>query len=302
MTQSGSCWLIKFTPQEYIEEYISEFFDEYFDVVAVNYTDDGLEEYVGYKDNSFDEKEFISLAHNHNITLPEYSIEFLESKNWLKENIIKFAPVNVEEFTIYGIHETNIPEDGRLNLRIYAATAFGSEHQTTKCCLKAISDYNKIKQEHSSTGICSQDSNKINMLDMGTGSGILSLAAAKMWKENCQIIAVDIDEEAVIVTKQNAVDNQLDKYISTSVSNGYQSEIVKNNAPYDLILANILARPLIEMAPSLYSSLKTGGYCILSGFVEEQEDWVIKSHTDMGLKLIKIYKLDNWRAALLEKQ
>ena len=343
MTQSGSCWLVKFTPQEYIAETISEFFDEYFDVVAVNYTDDGLEEYVGYKDNSFNEKEFIAYANNYNITLPEYKIEFLESKNWLKENVIKFAPVNVEEFTIYGIHENNIPQDGKLNLRIYAATAFGSEHQTTKSCLKAISDYNKIRckhsstgicsqdstspnkqdidfgennvsksrsteaertisvREHSSTGICSQDSTKINILDMGTGSGILSLASAKMWKDNCKIIAVDIDEEAVMVTKQNAIDNELDKYISASVSNGYQSETVTNNAPYDLILANILARPLIEMASSLYNSLKVGGYCILSGFVEEQEEWVIKSHTDLGLKLIKMYKLDNWRAALLEK-
>lgn len=316
MTQSGSCWLVKFTPQEYIDDILADFFDEYFDVVAVNYTNDGLEEYVGYKDNSFDEQEFIYSAKKHNITLPEYNIEFLESKNWLKENVIRFSPVNIEEFTIYGIHETNIPDDGRLNLKIYAATAFGSEHQTTKSCLKAISDYNKIKQEHSSTeaertisvpehsstGICSQNSIKINILDMGTGSGILSLASAKLWQDNCQIIAVDIDDEAVAVTKQNAIDNGLEKNITAEVSNGYQSELVKNNAPYDLILANILARPLIEMAPSLYNSLKTGGYCILSGFVDEQEEWVIKSHTDLGLKLIKIYKLDNWRAALLEKQ
>ena len=143
--------------------------------------------------------------------------------------------------------------------------------------------------------------NKINILDMGTGSGILSLASAKMWKEKCQITAVDIDEEAVIVTNQNAIDNKLEKYITTDISNGYQSELVKNNAPYDLILANILARPLIDMAPDLYKSLKTGGHCILSGFVEDQENWVIQTHTDLGLKLIKIYKQDNWRAALLEK-
>ena len=97
------------------------------------------------------------------------------------------------------------------------------------------------------------------------------------------------------------LENNLEKYITADVSNGYQSELVKKHAPYDLILANILARPLIDMAPDLYKSLKQGGYCILSGFIDEQEQWVIKTHTDLGLKLIKTYKLDNWRAALLEK-
>ena len=291
MTESGSCWLVKFTPQENMDNLTAEFMDEYFDVVAVNYTDDGLEEYVGYKNAHFDEKELLTAAQQWNITLPPYTTEFLESKNWLKENIIKFAPVHVAEFTIYGIHETDIPEDGRLNLRIYAATAFGSEHQTTKSCLQAISDYNKL-----------QHPQKLNILDVGTGSGILSLAAAKLWQNDCQITAVDIDEEAVLVTKQNAVDNQLEKYITAAVSDGYQSELVKNNAPYDLILANILARPLISMASDLYQNLKSGGYCILSGFVEDQENWVIGEHTKLGLSLVKLYKLDNWRAALMEKK
>ena len=290
MAQSGSCWLVKFTPQETLNEITSDFLEEYFDVLAINYTDDGMEEYVGYKNANFNEDDFLLSAKQRKISLPSYTKEFLESKNWLKENIIKFAPVNVAEFTIYGIHEKNIPNDGRLNLRIYAATAFGSEHQTTKSCLQAISDYNKLPHPQN-----------LNILDVGTGSGILSLATAKLWQDNCKIIAVDIDEEAVLVTRQNAVDNQLQKYITAEVSDGYQSALVKNNAPYDLILANILARPLISMASDLYNNLKKGGYCILSGFVEEQEDWVIGEHTKLGLTLKQLYKLDNWRAALLEK-
>ena len=289
MTSSGSCWLIKFKPQESMDELTSEFFDDYFDVVAVNYTDSGLEEYVGYK-NKFDEADFIKAAMCRNITPPEHTAEFLESRNWLKENIIKFAPVNVAEFTIYGIHEQNIPDDGRLILKIYAATAFGSEHQTTKSCLQALSDCNQMTHPE-----------QLNILDMGTGSGILSLAAAKLWQNHCHITAVDIDEEAVLVTRQNAVDNNLEKAITAEVSDGYQSKLVKDNAPYDLILANILARPLINMAPDLYKSLKFGGYCILSGFVDNQAQWVIGEHTKLGLSLKKIYKSDNWRAALLEK-
>ncbi len=305
MQETGSCWLVKFAPAESMNEITSEFFDEYFDVVAINYTDDGLEEYVGYKNNSFDEQHFIQEAQQRNIILPPYKTEFLESRNWLKENIIKFAPVNVEEFTIYGIHEQNIPNDNRLNLRIYAATAFGSEHQTTKSCLHAISDYNKKRtlsvREHSSTGLCSQDSSKINILDMGTGSGILSLACAKLWREKCKVTAVDIDEEAVNVTKNNMEENHLEQYITAAVSDGYKSELVKKNAPYDLIIANILARPLIDMAQDLYNNLKAGGFCILSGFVDEQEEWVIGEHEKYGLKVIKIYQMDNWRAVLMEK-
>lgn len=290
MTQSGSCWLIKFAPQENINDALSTFFDEYFDVVAVNYTDDGREEYVGYKDNHFNEADFLQSAKQWGVELPPYTTEFLESKNWLKENVIKFAPVNVAEFTIYGIHETDIPDDGRLNLRIYAATAFGSEHPTTKSCLQAISDYHRLRPAV-----------KPQILDVGTGSGILSLACAKLWQNNCKITAVDIDEEAVLVTRQNAVDNNLQHLITAEVSDGYQSDLVRSNAPYDLILSNILARPLIAMAPDLYNSLKSGGCCILSGFVADQEQWVIGEHEKTGLKLLKLYQDGNWRAALMEK-
>ncbi len=289
MPKTGSCWLVKFKPCETIDEELSFFMDEYFDVVAVNYTDDGLEEYVGYANNNFSAADLEQQAQSKGLTLPPYTTEFLESKNWLKENVIKFAPVEVGDFIIYGIHEKNIPASDKVTLRIYAATAFGSEHQTTKSCLKALSRLNHENAKHA------------KILDMGTGSGILALAAAKLWQNQTHIIAVDIDPEAVAVTDQNAIDNNLQAYLSTAVSDGYNSDLVQNNAPYDIIFANILARPLIAMAPQLYSALAPKGYCILSGFVDEQEDWVIGEHQKLGLKLVELYKLDNWRAALMEK-
>lgn len=290
MTRSGSCWLIKFAPCENMDEERSFFFDEYFDVVTVNYTDDGLEQYVGYKGPGFVEHDLREKAAAAGIELPPFQTEFLESKNWLKENVIKFAPVEVEDFIIYGIHEKDIPPSDKVTLRIYAATAFGSEHQTTKSCLRAISHLNRLGAAHR------------NILDMGTGSGILALATAKLWPDAARITAVDIDPEAVAVTRQNARDNHLEKYLTVAVSNGYNSDLVRNNAPYDIIIANILARPLIEMAPQLNQALAPGGFCILSGFVDDQEDWVIGEHTKLGLKLVELYKLDNWRAVLLEKK
>ena len=240
MTHSGSCWLVKFKPCETIEEELSFFMDEYFDVVAVNYTDDGLEEYVGYANNNFSADDLQQQAQKRGLTLPPYTTEFLESKNWLKENVIKFAPVEVDDFIIYGIHEKNIPASDKVTLRIYAATAFGSEHQTTKSCLKALSRLNHEKAQHA------------KILDMGTGSGILALAAAKLWQNQTHITAVDIDPEAVAVTNQNALDNQLEQYVTTAVSDGYNSDLVQNNAPYDITVDH----QLLMQAPDQLEELR----------------------------------------------
>ena len=290
MDNGGSCWQISFEPQAEYSEPMNNFMEEFFDVTVCNYTDDGLEQLVGYKDRHFKEDELRQTAAARGLDLPPFKCELLTSDNWLKDNVIRFAPAEVGEFMIYGIHETTTPATDKLPLRIYAATAFGSEHQTTKSCLLALSELYRRKVPHQ------------NILDMGCGSGILSLGAAKLWPDAARITAVDIDPEAVAVTRQNARDNHLEKYLTVAVSNGYNSDLVQNNAPYDIIIANILARPLIEMAPQLNQALTPGGFCILSGFVDDQEDWVIGEHTKLGLKLVELYKLDNWRAALLEKK
>lgn len=290
MHNSGNCWQISFAPQFDTSPLWEEFLQEYFEVVANNYGDDGSDNFVGYQRQQFNEQEFKNIAQTRGFTVPTYTAELLSSDNWLKENVIRFSPLEVGEFLIYGIHEEKQPATDKLPLRIYAATAFGSEHQTTKSCLLALSDLYHQKVSHQ------------QILDVGCGSGILSLGAAKLWQEQTQVTAVDIDEEAVWVTRQNAEDNNLEPFITAQQSNGYQADIVKKHAPYDIIFANILARPLIEMAPDLSSHLKRGGYAILSGFIGEQEDWVINAHKDTGLELIKIYEMDNWRAALMEKK
>ncbi len=287
----SSCTIITFEPVETISEELAFFLDEYFDVTACNYTDDGKEEYVGYAGLDFDETNFIKSAENMAITLPSYKIEVLKNKNWLTENVIKFDPIETDDFLIYGIHEDKAPVTSKPSIKIYAATAFGSGHQTTKSCLNAISDLNKLNVRHD------------KILDMGTGSGILALACAKVWgKNNPFIVAVDIDDESVKVTTQNAFDNNLEQFLSVAQSDGYNSELVTKNAPYDIILSNILARPLIEMAPCLYQNLKKGGYCVLSGFVTDQVDWVVNEHIKQGLSPVKKYNIDNWFAVLMEKK
>lgn len=286
---SQSCKLIKFEPVESLSEQTAEFLDETFDVVAVNYTDNGLEEYVGYANLNFDEEKFRHTIKKSFTDLPEFHTEILESKNWLKENVIKFAPFEIGSFMIYGIHEPCCPKTDKIPVQVYAATAFGSEHQTTKMCLQAISDLHReiIPPQ--------------KILDMGTGSGILSIAAAKIWQKKLQIIAADIDSESVDVTANNAITNNTENNITAILSDGYTNQIIKQNAPYDLIFANILANPLKEMCQSAYHSLKQNGCYLISGFIDNQEQDIIKHHQEAGFKLLKTYKLDNWRAALLQK-
>lgn len=289
MTRSGSCWLIKFAPCENMDEERSFFFDEYFDVVAVDYTDDGLEQYVGYKGPGFVEHDMREKAAAAGIELPPFQTEFLESKNWLKENVIKFAPFEIGAFMVYGIHEAACPPTEKIPVQVYAATAFGSEHQTTKMCLSLIS---RLYEDFPTPQ---------KILDMGTGSGILSVAAAKIWHQTPQIIAADIDAEAVDVAASNAVTNGVEKNIAAILSDGYANPAIAAAAPYDLIFANILANPLREMSAAAYANLRPGGCYLISGFIDNQENDIIEHHRQTGFKLLQTCRIENWRAALLQK-
>ena len=285
-----SCKLIKFFPINNLNDREAEFLEQVFDVVAINYTDDGQEEYIGYAPISFDCNAFKKEIIKNKYDLPDFTEEYLEDKNWLKENVIKFAPFEIGSFLIYGIHESECPKTNKIPVQVYAATAFGSEHQTTKMCLTAISEL------HTSIKTPSK------ILDMGTGSGILSIAAAKIWNKKAKIIAADIDEESVDVTTNNAITNNVEESILAILSDGYQNKIINQNAPYDLIFANILLNPLKTMCLDAYKALAPKGCYLISGFIDNQLEDVIKYHEAAGFNLLKTYQLENWRAALLQKQ
>lgn len=286
----SSCKIITFQAVDEVETQLSDFLDDFFEVNALNYTDDGKEEYVGYADMAFDPETLKKAAKAAGVVLPEYRLEILENKNWLTENVIKFEPVETTDFYVYGVHEKTTPTTDKLPIRIYAATAFGSSHQTTHSCLEAISDLNKMAAAHQ------------RILDIGTGSGILSLACAKLWEKDApEILGIDIDQEAVNVAAQNAEDNHVAHLLEFEKSDGGLSGSVIERAPYDIILANILARPLIEMAPEIYQNLKPGGYCVLSGFVDNQVSWLLDSFDKAGLKLVRMYHIENWYAAIVQK-
>ena len=284
-----SCKLFRFEPIETLPERENEYLEETFDVVAVNYTDDGKEEYVCYTPLEFSAETLKADIQAQELNLPPYTEEVLESKNWLKENVIKFAPFEIGDFMIYGIHEAFCPKTEKIPVQVYAATAFGSEHQTTKMCLTAISELHQTITKPN------------RILDMGTGSGILSIAATKIWNKDVKILAADIDDEAVDVTNNNAITNNVEDCMKAILSDGYNNPEINKTAPYDIIFANILANPLKEMTLSAYQNLNQGGCYLISGFIDNQENDIIEHHKQVGFKVIKTYQMENWRAALLQK-
>ncbi len=274
-----------------LDEKVLEFLDSYFEVSALNYTDDGKEQYVGYLQKPFDEKDFLGQAKIFQIILPKYRVEILEDKNWLTENVIKFEPIDAGDFCVYGIHQKRKPKTKKIPVQVYAATAFGSTHQTTSLCLEAISDLiNSGFKPH-------------KVLDVGTGSGILAIALAKKLNKNdMHVTAVDIDMESVNVAGQNVYNNGVCHKIDVALSDGFKAKIVQKNGPYQLIVANILARPLISMSKQFAAYTHCGDYAIISGFTQDQVDWLESYFKKVGFKRIELYQKDHWCALLLQKK
>lgn len=226
------------------------------------------------------------------ITSSDVSIEDVpQDINWLEESYQEFPPFSIGPFFLYGSHyDGEIPE-GQMGLKIDAATAFGSgEHETTKGCMQAMLD---LKGK----GVCPW-----NILDMGTGSGILALAAWKLWK--APILAVDNDPESVIVTERHAQMNGVkigDGMLTCACGDGFHTPEVSKKKPYELILANILAGPVIEMAPALNRVLDVNGYCVLSGMLREQSDLVASAYEGEGMTLKNRYDIGEWTTLVMQK-
>jgi ribosomal protein L11 methyltransferase len=216
-------------------------------------------------------------------------IEELARRDWLAESYHALPPFTVGGFYIYGSHYTGEKPGGKIPLLIEAATAFGSgEHGTTSRCILAI--------EHVKGGGFAPG----RILDMGCGSGILAAAAAKLWPD-AQVFAADNDPECVRVTNAHLQSNNIEN-VHACVSEGYDpASPVWKDAPYDFIIANILAGPLVDMAAEQSRALAKGGYLILSGMLQTQADWVLDAYKPHGLRLAAEFPGDEWMTLLLRK-
>lgn len=218
----------------------------------------------------------------HKVKLP--AVTRCEQKDWVSEVQKSFPPLSVGRYFVHGSHyEGKIPP-ASIALQVDAGAAFGSgEHATTSSCLKAM-------------GMLARKRSFRKLLDMGCGSGILALAAAKT--QPCRILAVDIDHVAVRVTRENLKTNQAMR-VKAYMSDGYRSRVVKCSGKYDVIFSNILARPLVAFAPLLRRHLAKNGVAVLSGLLASQERMVLAAHRAQGLYLKKRLPMGGWNTLII---
>jgi ribosomal protein L11 methyltransferase len=219
---------------------------------------------------------------------PELVMERLPPRDWVAENQASFPALAAGRYFIYGSHHPTPPPRGQIGLLIDAATAFGTgEHATTRGCLLALDWLAKQRRAR-------------RILDMGTGTGILAIAAAKTWRRH--VVARDIDAEAARVAARNAVRNGVGALVTVRRGNGYRDRDVTRARPFDIILANILARPLAAMAPDLARSLAPGGVAVLSGLLARQEAYVLAAHRAHRLALVRRIAIDGWHTLVLTRR
>lgn len=219
---------------------------------------------------------------------PDTVIEPLPDVDWLSLNRQSFPPIREGRIWVHGSHVETAPPAGTKPLLVEAARAFGSgSHATTALCLRALQDVLKARRV-------------TNALDLGCGSGILAMALAKLSPVS-RSVAVDIDPISVETARENTVLNGVFRQVRTGVSMGWRSTLVQRAPPFDLVLANILARPLCQMAPDLAAGLAPNGIAILSGLMYDQEAKVLAAHRIQGLTLRRRYRRDGWSALVLAR-
>ena len=232
---------------------------------------------------------FALAAQASGIPEPEVHVEHHSPRDWLADNLQSFKPIQAGRFFVHGSHWEGAIPAGSVPLQIDAATAFGSgEHQSTRGCLLALE---RLIQADFAEGApeCA--------LDMGCGSGILGLAAAKYWR--VPVVAADCDEESTRVACDNAGVNGVNNLMSVLVSDGFSDPFVRGNGPYRLVFANILARPLCDLAQPIAESLHSDGCVILSGLLSSQEDMVLQAYNRVGLQLRERIVLETWSTLIL---
>ncbi len=221
-----------------------------------------------------------AVAAAHGLDVPSLTTERLPNVDWVLENLRDFPPIHAGRFFVRGSHWQESCPVGRTELLVDAGTAFGSgEHATTQGCLLALDRLAKRRRF-------------LRPLDLGAGSGILGIAMAKMWA--VPVLATDIDPGAVKVAAVNARLNHVGARFTSVVSDGYRNPELARRAPFDIIVANILAKPLMRFAKDLSAHLAPNGVAVLSGLLDWQERMVMATHERQGLRLKHRQVIDGW--------
>jgi len=219
------------------------------------------------------------------ITGREVKVEALPDQDWIKLSQQGLPPVRAGRFFVYGAHDAGRVPHGVIPIKIEAGLAFGTgHHETTALCLGALSELARKRRYR-------------NVLDLGTGTGLLAIGAAKLWKRT--VLASDIDPVAIEVTRDNARANRVAPQVAAFTADGLTHPILANAAPYDLLIANILAGPLTQLAPAIQKALAPGATLLLSGLLYNQEKLVTSFYGD--LRYVGARRSGPWSALVLEK-
>ena len=221
------------------------------------------------------------------IAPPTWALARLPDKDWLAENRRQFPPVSVGRFFIHGAHfEGRLPA-GRIGLALDAGLAFGSgSHESTQGCLLAIDRLARRRRFRTP-------------LDLGCGSGVLALAMARLWR--VRVAAADVDPTAVAVARANARRNSVARLVRPVESDGLRARALQRSGPYDLIVANILARPLARLAPQMARLSARRGVVVLSGILAEQTAGVSAAYRAQGLAVRRRLRIGRWLTLILGK-
>jgi ribosomal protein L11 methyltransferase len=223
---------------------------------------------------------FLDLTHN--------SISPLPATDWVRQSLQGLAPVTTGRFFIYGSHDRSRRRSGGISLELDAQTAFGTGHHgTTLGCLAAFDAIAKAKRPQ-------------NVLDVGTGTGVLALSAAKLHPR--YVTASDIDPAAVATAMSNVRHNGIAQDFVTICAAGVGHNTIRTRAPFDVIFANILAGPLAKLARDLTRILAPGGHLILSGLTSNQIRWIKACYLNQGLSFVAQGIRQSWATLVMRRK
>ena len=231
-------------------------------------------------------RELISLAAGDDAAR---SVRFdtVEPKDWVRATLDELVPVHAGRFVVHGQHDRAKVTPNKLGIEIEAALAFGTGHHgTTRGCLMLLDHVLKAFRPR-------------RVLDLGTGTGVLAIAAAKALRD--QVLASDIDALSVKVAAENARLNGVGRFVEVTWGNGFSAPKLRQRKPFDLVLANILANPLRQMATPMSRHLAGGGRVILSGLLSAQAPAVIAAYRARGLVVERHIRIEGWSSLLLHK-
>lgn len=249
--------------------------------------DSGLWEVGVYFTESPDDVALALLAAVHGAR--PFAVAELPEIDWVAKVKRELTPVEAGQFFVYGSHDADKVPEGRIALMIEASMAFGTGHHgTTLGCLRALDRLDKA-------GVVA-----LNVADIGCGTAVLAMAAASIWPN--PVLASDIDAVAVEVAEVNVAANGLEDRVICLEAAGFDHPQLEAAAPFDLVFANILMGPLIELAPAMAMHVAPGGRVILSGLLVTQAEAVLAAYATQGFTLETREDLGEWSALTMVKR